>query len=149
MTGWRALVVEDVPLMRAALATILRSHRAISLVDEADRIGSATELIARQSYDAVFLDVHLPDGFGVELGRIAYERGVPAIVYCTADPSFAVDAFRQEAVDYLAQPRAAGPYGPSDRLGRAAKGTRLARSEIACSTKNPLILPNRSPATAV
>lgn len=104
MTGWRALVVEDVPLMRSALVTILRGHRTISHVDEAGSISSAGELIGREAYDAVFLDVHLPDGYGVELGRIAHQRAVPAIVYCTADPSFAVDAFRQEAVDYLLKP---------------------------------------------
>ena len=105
--------------MRSALVTILRGHRTIAHVDEADSISSASELIGHRYYNAVFLDVHLPDGFGVELGRIAQERGIPAIVYCTADPSFAVDAFRQEAVDYLLKPVTATAV--EQALARAAR----------------------------
>lgn len=119
MTGWRTLVVEDVPLMREALVHILRGKPTIAIVDEADSISSASALLARHFYDAVFLDVHLPDGFGVELGHIAHERRVPAIVYCTADPTFAIEAFRQEAVDYLLKPVTAAAVGQA--LARAER----------------------------
>ena len=49
--------------------------------------------------------MHLPDGHGVALGDArAGEARALQIVYCTADPAFALDAIRQEAVDYLLKP---------------------------------------------
>lgn len=104
MNGLRALVVEDVLLMRSALVDALRARPEIAQVDAADCAKAASALLAQHAYDIVFLDIHLPDGLGVDLGVAAKAQGVPSIVYCTADATYAIEALRQQAADYLLKP---------------------------------------------
>ena len=101
MNGWRTLVVEDVALMCEALVDLLRVRPEIGTIDTAGNIAAASALLDQHRYDLILLDVHLPDGDGVVLGASAASS---AVVYCTADPAFAIEAFKQEAVDYLLKP---------------------------------------------
>lgn len=127
--GWRTLVVEDVTLMRDALVDALRSRKPIGIVDAADTLAEARAHLVRSRYDLLFLDVHLPDGEGVALGA---ESGGAAVVYCTADPGFAVDAFRQEAVDYLLKPVSGDALDATlERVRRRRSGNAAARPPIA------------------
>lgn len=105
MTKLRAVIVEDVALMRNALLTALEAHADVAVVGVADSLSLARTLLAEVPCDVLFLDVHLPDGHGVTLAdRSDTENSVRQIVYCTADPNFALDAIRQEAADYLLKP---------------------------------------------
>ena len=58
-----------------------------------------------QAYDAIFLDVRMPDLDGLELGRVL-RRFVspPQLVFVSAYDSAAVDAFELRALDYLRKP---------------------------------------------
>jgi DNA-binding LytR/AlgR family response regulator len=108
------LVVEDNVHARDALLRLLASHADIGDVTTAGTLAEAREeaLILRR--DVVFLDVRLPDGEGTTLGaELSSGSARPALVYLTADPAPAVEAFRQGAVDYLLK-----PVSPTD-LARA------------------------------
>ncbi len=57
------------------------------------------------SYDAIFLDVRMPDLDGVQLGRVLRRFAAPpALVFVSAYDSAAVDAFELRALDYLLKP---------------------------------------------
>jgi DNA-binding LytR/AlgR family response regulator len=58
-----------------------------------------------QRYDAVFLDVRMPDLDGLELGRVLRRFAAPPqLVFVSAYDSAAVDAFELRALDYLRKP---------------------------------------------
>lgn len=122
MADLSVLIVEDNVLATGALLRLLESHDDIGHVVEAKTLAEARKSAATMAFDVVFLDVCLPDGTGVELGAelSRHDRG-PALVYLTADPTAAVEAFRQGAFDYLLKPIA------SSDLGRALGRVRLAR----------------------
>ena len=103
----RALIVDDEPLARSRLRTLLAScgSPAIEVAAEAASATQALEMISNGDFDAVFLDVQMPGSDGVALARALRAAGrAPAVVFVTAHPQHAVAAFEVEAVDYLTKP---------------------------------------------
>lgn len=122
MPDLNVLAVEDNALARGALLRMLKTHADIGDVVEAATLAEARSNVAARQFDLVFLDVRLPDGTGTELGsELSAHVHAPALVYLTADPAAAVEAFRQGAFDYLLK-----PVGASD-LARALGRVRQAR----------------------
>lgn len=99
----RALVVDDEPLARERLMTLLRKEKGITVIGACADAPSALERIARERPELVFLDIQMPEMTGLELVR-RLGRHVPHIVFVTAYAEHAPEAFDLEAVDYLLKP---------------------------------------------
>lgn len=99
----RVLVAEDEPFSRHLLAGLLREHPGVEVIGEARDGDEALELAHRHRPDAVFLDVEMPGLKGPELARRLPEPR-PSLVFVTAYPEHAVDAFALGAVHYLLKP---------------------------------------------
>lgn len=104
----RFLAVDDEALVLEDLARMLESSAEVARVDRAD---SAAEALRRLSearpggYDAIFLDVRMPDLDGLELARILGRfTDPPAIVFVSAHRAAAAEAFGLEALDFLVKP---------------------------------------------
>lgn len=100
----RTLIVDDEPLARERMRSLLEAEPDIAIVGECRDGREAVDFIRRESPDLVFLDVQIPelDGFQV-LEAIAGEKA-PAIVFVTAYDQYALQAFEVHAVDYLLKP---------------------------------------------
>jgi len=100
----RVLIVDDEPLARGKLKSLLAKEPDVEVVGEASDGRSALDAIASLSPDLVFLDVQMPelDGFGVLAELPADAR--PAVVFVTAHDQFALKAFEVHALDYLLKP---------------------------------------------
>lgn len=70
----RALVVEDLPTTRAWLGDILVLAFPDVHVTAADSLARARDACAHAEFDLVLVDLHLPDGSGVDLIREISER---------------------------------------------------------------------------
>lgn len=121
----RMLIVDDEPLARRHLRTILESDRDIEIVGDASNGREAVQMIARLAPDVVLLDVQMPeiDGFSV-VAQLDPAR-IPMIIFVTAHDSYALKAFDVHAVDYVLKPV------DRDRLMQAVARvkTRLASSD--------------------
>jgi two-component system, LytTR family, response regulator len=97
----RTLIVDDEPLGRERIRTLLRDDPEIEVIGECGDGRQAIDAIGKSSPDLLFLDVQMPevDGFGV-LEAIAGER-MPVIIFVTAYDRYAVQAFEVHALDYL------------------------------------------------
>jgi len=100
----RTLIVDDEPLARERIRTLLDEEPDIELIGECDNGVTAVETITEKQPDLLFLDVQMPelDGFGV-LEQIK-DRPMPAVIFVTAHDTFALQAFEVHAVDYLLKP---------------------------------------------
>ncbi len=65
MSGPRVAIVDDHALFRAGVRSELAQH--VEIAGEAGTVGDAVDLIAAEQPDVVLLDVHMPDGGGVEV----------------------------------------------------------------------------------
>lgn len=103
----RVLVVDDEPLARLRLRTLLGDciAPAVSVEAEAANAVQAMDALRRQSFDVVLLDIHMPGVDGLVLAQQLRSLPLaPAIVFVTAHAEHAVQAFELEAVDYLTKP---------------------------------------------
>jgi two-component system, LytTR family, response regulator AlgR len=103
----RVLVVDDEALARSRLRTLLGECSAPAAVcaGEAANAAQAMELLTRQPFDAVLLDIHMPGADGLGLARALRTLDQPpVIVFVTAHAEHAVAAFELDAVDYLTKP---------------------------------------------
>ncbi|KKK36769.1 regulator [Mesobacillus campisalis] len=105
MEAIRTLIVDDELYTRDELRHLLRAYPSIQVVGEAES-GEAAVLKAIQLQpDVVFLDVEMPRMNGMEAAKALMElKKMPLVVFATAYPEFAVEAFRYDAVDYLLKP---------------------------------------------
>jgi len=98
------LVVDDEPLARANIVSLLRMDREILLLGECGSGGEAAKVVRELRPALLFLDVQMPgcDGFGV-LEALGADVP-PAVVFVTAYDQYALKAFEAEALDYLLKP---------------------------------------------
>ncbi|HKB53481.1 MAG TPA: LytTR family DNA-binding domain-containing protein [Ramlibacter sp.] len=105
--GLRVLIVDDETLARSRLRALLAECRTPGAVaaGEAANAAQAMELLTRQPFDAVLLDIHMPgaDGLGLARALVSLPQA-PAVVFVTAYAEHAVAAFELEAIDYLTKP---------------------------------------------
>ncbi|HEU5209085.1 MAG TPA: LytTR family DNA-binding domain-containing protein [Longimicrobiales bacterium] len=104
MTKIRTVLVEDEPLARERLRSLLEEQPDIEIVAEAADGNSAVQVIHDAKPELLFLDVNIPelDGFGV-LESLGADTP-PVVIFVTAYDQFAVQAFEAHALDYILKP---------------------------------------------
>jgi len=101
----KALIVDDEPLARERLGTLLRECGNVEIVGEAANGRDAVAAVARLAPDVVLLDIRMPLMDGLEAARhVAGFDAPPAVIFCTAYDEHALAAFEANAVDYLVKP---------------------------------------------
>lgn len=99
------LVADDELPAVEELSFLLRRDERIGAIHRASSGAEVLRLLATESIDAIFLDIHMPAVSGLETARaIARSGRTPAIVFVTADEDCALEAFELAAVDYLLKP---------------------------------------------
>lgn len=98
-----ALIAEDEPLLRERLVSLLaRLWPELRVLAQARNGREAVELFDQWHPDVAFLDVHMPGMNGIEVARCVAGRA--ELVFVTAFDKYAVEAFRQGAIDYVLKP---------------------------------------------
>ncbi|MBO1514530.1 LytR/AlgR family response regulator transcription factor [Metabacillus bambusae] len=99
------LLVDDERYSREELKHLLMQYEIIEIVGEADSGETALIKTLQLKPDVVFLDIEMPKMSGMETAIALKElKHGPLIVFATAFPTFAVDAFRYDAIDYILKP---------------------------------------------
>ena len=101
----RILAVDDEQTQLEDLARLLRTSPHVEDVECAFDGHDALIKVSTHPYDAIFLDVRMPDLDGLELGRVLLRfASPPQLVFVSAYDAAAVDAFELRALDYLRKP---------------------------------------------
>lgn len=102
----KAILVDDEPLALIGLQkTIEREVSDIEVVATYSNPNDVVAGVLAQRPDVVFLDIHMPEIDGLNLGR-QIQAVVPGIeiVFVTSYDRYAVDAFELYALDYIMKP---------------------------------------------
>lgn len=99
------LAVDDEVPQLNDLARLLRANRRVGDVGTAASAHDAVLKARERGYDAVFLDVRMPELDGLELAKVlnAFPKS-PALVFVSAFDTSAVATFELRALDYLMKP---------------------------------------------
>jgi len=80
MTKIRTLVVDDEPIARARVVSLLKQEDDIEVVGEYANGQQAMSAIEATSPDLLFLDIQMPEVNGLDLARTIQSSGTPAVV---------------------------------------------------------------------
>lgn len=99
----RVVVVEDEPLARQSLVEILSDLPGVQVAAAEENGRKGLAAVAQHRPDAVFLDIEMPGIKGTELAQLLPDPR-PGVVFVTAYPQHALEAFQAGAVHYLLKP---------------------------------------------
>lgn len=115
----RTLVIDDEPLAREHLRSLLAARRDITVIGECGDGATAIARIRAESPELVLLDVQMPEGGGFDVVRGVGIDRMPAVIFVTAYDQHALAAFEVHAVDYLLKPVNRGRFARAiDRVVR-------------------------------
>jgi two-component system response regulator DevR len=100
----RVLLVDDSPMVRAGLRTLLAVEPSLEVVGEAANVAEGIEVGDRLQPDVALLDIRLPDGSGIEVCRQLLKRSPETrvlMVTSVVDDTVVDDAIRAGAHGYL------------------------------------------------
>jgi two-component system, LytTR family, response regulator len=100
----RTAIVDDEPLARSNLSTLLRLDPEIEIVSECGSGVDAPQEIRRAKPDLLFLDVQMPECDGFDVLELLGKDVPAAVVFVTAYDQYALRAFEAGALDYLLKP---------------------------------------------
>lgn len=98
----RCLVVDDDPLSVQVVSNCVQNTPFLELAATCSSAIEAAQLLRTQSFDALFLDIEMPEMSGLDLLRTLPDP--PQVVLITGSQSYAVQAFEFAVADYLLKP---------------------------------------------
>jgi DNA-binding LytR/AlgR family response regulator len=103
MHSIKAIIADDEGLLRISLKEKLAvAWPELEICDEAEDGPQAVEIIKRHRPDIAFLDIRMPGLSGIDVAREIL--GACRVVFITAYDQYALEAFENEAVDYILKP---------------------------------------------
>ena len=116
----RTLIVDDEPLARERLRTLLQPEPDIQIIGECADGRQAVMAMTEQAPDLVFLDIQMPGLDGMGVLQAMTDRPLPVVVFVTAYDQYALQAFDVHALDYLLKPFTARRFQKALERARAA-----------------------------
>lgn len=98
----KCLVIDDEPLARRAIVDYIAKIDFLVATASCASALEAQELISKDSYDLLFLDINMPYLSGIDfLESISHP---PMVIFTTAYSEHALEGYRLQIVDYLLKP---------------------------------------------
>jgi DNA-binding LytR/AlgR family response regulator len=96
------IIVDDEPLARQLLESYISQLPELTCVGICSGALEAFTILHNQQVDVMFLDIQMPGITGINFLKSL--KDPPKIIFTTAFPDHAVEAFELEATDYLLKP---------------------------------------------
>lgn len=135
MRTLRVLLADDEQLARTRMERLAAALPGVQVVGVCASGEEVLQALDEEPVDLVLLDINMPGLTGMDVTALLPEPA-PAVVFCTAHPEHAVQAFRVGAADYLLKPVEAG------QLAEAVARVRAQRTEPA-AVQERIALPTR------
>jgi two-component system LytT family response regulator len=96
------VIIDDEPLAREGIADYVREVDFLSLVGTCENPLELMKLLERETVDLIFLDIQMPKMNGIDFLKVVSKP--PMVIITTAFPSFALEGFQLNVLDYLVKP---------------------------------------------
>ncbi|MBN8820947.1 MULTISPECIES: LytTR family DNA-binding domain-containing protein [unclassified Spirosoma] len=96
------VIVDDEPLAREGLASYVREVDFLQLTGTCENPLELITLLDVQPIDLILLDIQMPKMSGIDFLKIVQKP--PMVIITTAYPSFALEGFQLNVLDYLLKP---------------------------------------------
>lgn len=96
------VTIDDEPLAREGISNYIREIDFLRMVGSGSNPVELIQLLDSQAVDLVFLDIQMPIMNGIDYLKMA--QNPPMIIITTAYPSYALEGFQLDVMDYLLKP---------------------------------------------
>jgi DNA-binding LytR/AlgR family response regulator len=96
------VIVDDEPLAREGIASYVREIDFLNLSATCENPVELVKVLGNNAIDLVFLDIQMPKMNGIDFLKIV--KDPPMIILTTAFPSYALESFQLNVLDYLLKP---------------------------------------------
>ncbi|MDA1678398.1 MULTISPECIES: response regulator [unclassified Bacillus cereus group] len=102
---WRIVIIEDEKPILDLHNHLLTKHGGFQIIDTFQSPLEAINMLPDYTLDAILLDIEMPKMTGIELAKKLVDDGIDVpIIFSTAYPNYALEAFRVQALDYILKP---------------------------------------------
>lgn len=98
----KCVIIDDEPLARECIAKYVKEVDFLQLADMGSNPVDLTRIMDEQPVDLVFLDIETPVINGIEFLKMTSKP--PMVIITTAYPSYALEGFQLDVLDYLVKP---------------------------------------------
>ena len=95
-------IIDDEPLARECITNYVRDVDFLSLAGVGSNPMDLVQLLDKTTVDLIFLDIQMPIINGIDFLKTA--KDLPMVVITTAYPSYALESFQLDVMDYLVKP---------------------------------------------
>jgi DNA-binding LytR/AlgR family response regulator len=96
------VIVDDEPLAREGMSSYVREVDFLRLTGVCENPLELTRLLDQQSVDLLFLDIQMPKMNGLDFLKTV--QNPPLVIVTTAYPTYAIEGFQLNVLDYLLKP---------------------------------------------
>jgi two-component system, LytTR family, response regulator len=96
------VIIDDEPLAREGLSNYVREIDFLNLVATCENPIELTKILDQHPVDLIFLDIQMPKMNGLDFLKIVQKP--PMVIITTAFPSYALEGFQLNVMDYLLKP---------------------------------------------
>ncbi len=96
------VIIDDEPLAREGLANYVREVDFLHLIATCENPLELINVLDQQPVDLIFLDIQMPKMNGIDFLKIV--NNPPMVIITTAYPSYALEGFQLNVLDYLLKP---------------------------------------------
>lgn len=104
MTPIQILLIDDHPIVRQGIRSLLSTYADLRVVGEAASVAEATTLVQHTAADLILLDIRMPDGTGLQLLRTLRAASIHMkvlIITSFDDEEYVLEALQQGADGYV------------------------------------------------
>lgn len=112
---FKAIVIDDELYAREELIELLNETGKVEVIGSCPNAIEGLKKIHALKPDVIFLDIQMPQITGLEMLSMLDPKTMPQVVFVTAYDEYALQAFDDNAIDYLLKPVAA------ERLAKTLK----------------------------
>ena len=96
------VIVDDEPIARQGLSSYIKEIEFLELIFTAQNPIEFDRLVGNKKVDVLFLDIQMPLMTGIEFLRMM--SNPPLVILTTAHPSYALEGYELNVIDYLLKP---------------------------------------------
>lgn len=96
------VIIDDEPLAREGLSNYVKEVDFLSLAGTCENPVELVTFLAAHPVDLIFLDIQMPKMSGIDFLKMTQQP--PLVIITTAFPSYALEGFQLNVLDYLLKP---------------------------------------------
>jgi two-component system LytT family response regulator len=96
------VIIDDEPLAREGMSNYVREVDFLKLAGVCENPLELVKLLEQHSVDLIFLDIQMPKMNGLDFLKMV--QNPPLVIITTAYPTYAIEGFQLNVLDYLLKP---------------------------------------------